>query len=322
MLKVILIAAGIAILGCIPFMGLPGALATTVAKPTTNLIYGTLAWEAWSSKLGDRAWPLAILVTLIWPIVIPAAWLVRARIWPDATFFSAKPFAVFATIVVVGFIIAGQIAIIMSGSVKRLSREEIVRTAVDVGALGVFKNHFDKSDLGRLAKDPLQDAIFNRHIALATFLIEQRDSFDAYVPPGHPESGQFASPLQTAVNVGSVELVRLLLAKGANPNATNTLGQSPVFALSWKPDGDGEVVRQLKGAGADFSLIDKNGETPLIAMTRNVLNSWDQMRDYAKLLVDGGADPAHCNNDGKSALDFARENHHRTTIEYLESLAK
>ncbi len=61
-----LIGLSIAIFGCIPLMGLPGMLL---------LIPGELSGitgSVLSGNASDRAWPAAILMTLIFPIALPA----------------------------------------------------------------------------------------------------------------------------------------------------------------------------------------------------------------------------------------------------------
>lgn len=303
-------------------MGIPGFFVVLVAKPLTNLIYGALAWDAWNAKLSDRAWPLAIMLSLIWPVLIPPVWYTRQKYWPDAGFFAPLPLFAVSVAILFGCMCLGFIAVVLTGPVKRLTREERVKVAVNIGSLSVLEQNFQTSDLGRLREDPLNNAIFSRKVAIARFLIDKRSSFDGYTPPGDQKSMQSASPLHTAVSVGAVEIVRLLLEKGANPNQENSVGQTPLFAFSWDPDGDGDIVRMLKEAGADFTRIDSEGNTPLIMMTRVVHNGWPQMAHYAKLMVEAGVDPHHRNADGKSALDYARERYQDSVVEYLTTVKK
>lgn len=322
MIKIIFIAIAIAAFGFFPLLGLPGVLVMYAAKPTTNIIFGSLAWEAWNRQLGDRIWPLAIMLSFIWPVFIPLAYYWRLKLLPGSNAFGLQPIAVFVGTVLAGVVLLGQAAVILSGPVKRLTREEIVETAVAANDLGMMAANYLPEGLGQFKKDPLSEAIFGNKLELAKFLIDKRHDFDRYVPAGDQMTHQFATPLHTAVSVGSVPLVRILLEKGANPNVVNALGQAPLHALSWDPQGDGEVLRLLKRHRADFSAIDHDGNTPLAPMTSRILNSWDEMAIYARILIEGGVDPQFRNKLGRSALDYAKENGHDSTANVLEGLSR
>jgi hypothetical protein len=321
MLKVILVTMGIAIIGFFPLLGIPGTLVMLAGLPPVNLVFGSLAWEAWNLRLGDRAWPLAIVLSILWPWLIPLAYLATQKIFPGAAFFSAKSLAVLGLTLAVGIPLMGFVATVSTGPVKRLTRQEIVATAVKVGSLSALREHYRPEDLTTFTRDPLIEAIFGQYVPLAEFLISRRDNLNQYFPASEQDSGQFASPLQTAVNVASIPIVASLLEKGANPNITNAAGQTPLFSVEWDPKGNGDIIRLLKKHGANFSVVDKNGDTPLMVMTREVHNHWPEMAVYAKLMVEAGVNPKHVNYKGKTALDYAKEEHHDTTVEYLRGLS-
>ena len=69
-----LIAIGIAVLGNIPLMGLPGMLVLALGK-LTGLTARNLE--------GDRVWPAAILATLIFPLGISLAVLLKNLVFPE-----------------------------------------------------------------------------------------------------------------------------------------------------------------------------------------------------------------------------------------------
>ncbi|CAM9366004.1 unnamed protein product [Laminaria digitata] len=71
-------------------------------------------------------------------------------------------------------------------------------------------------------------------------------------------------PLHVAAKLGRLEIVRLLLQwAGADPNATNKPGRTPLMAACACLDNRAEVVRSLLEAGADATMADENGYTAL-----------------------------------------------------------
>lgn len=57
-------------LGGFLLLGLPGALFMSIASPLLRRLDGKGL-----DQLGDRAWPIAILVSLGWPLAIAPSWL-------------------------------------------------------------------------------------------------------------------------------------------------------------------------------------------------------------------------------------------------------
>lgn len=108
------------------------------------------------------------------------------------------------------------------------------------------------------------------------------------------------TPLHEAAIDGDAELVRSLLAQGADPNATDDAGWTPLhFAAQ---DHAVEVVRLLIQAGAALDPRDSHGNTPLC---KAVFNSRGRGEVIA-LLREHGADPCAENNHGVSPLVLAR----------------
>jgi ankyrin repeat protein len=61
---------------------------------------------------------------------------------------------------------------------------------------------------------------------------------------------------------GHTDVVRILLVSGANPNARNKYGWTP---LMWAAgQGYNDIVRALIASGARPNLQDRNGWTPLM----------------------------------------------------------
>lgn len=75
------------------------------------------------------------------------------------------------------------------------------------------------------------------------------------------------SPLHLAAKAGLVDVVRLLLDRGAEINARDDYGSTPLHRAVWH--GRNEVVNVLIGNGADLNLPDDSGKTGLdLAMIR------------------------------------------------------
>ena len=98
---------------------------------------------------------------------------------------------------------------------------------------------------------------------------------------------------------GHLDVVRELLARGADVNARRNAGATALHHASWK--GHAEVVRELLSRGAAVNARASNGRTPLI-------NACDKGQlAAATLLLDAGADLALLDNVGWSALRFAEQ---------------
>lgn len=92
--------------------------------------------------------------------------------------------------------------------------------------------------------------------------------------------------------------VRFLHERGANVNARNSKGESPLVLatnLGWS-----EGVEQLVRLGASVNEANSTGETPLIMATHR------RDAEMAKVLLKAGADPRRSDNSGRSALDYAQ----------------
>ena len=105
------------------------------------------------------------------------------------------------------------------------------------------------------------------------------------------------TPLHIVTQRRDLTWLNFLLAKGANANARNDKGVSPLavaVGLGWT---DG--VQLLLAQGVRVNDPDGTGETPLIAAVhqRNV--------ELVRLLVKAGADPLRADNSGRNARDYA-----------------
>jgi hypothetical protein len=112
------------------------------------------------------------------------------------------------------------------------------------------------------------------------------------------EKGTYNTLLHWTATYRQRLLIEPLLTAGADVNAVNKIGRTPLFAAvghDWQT-----VARDLIAAGAALDHKDKNGTTPLMHAMRC---STTRM---ALFLLDAGANPALTDNDGKTAADLAR----------------
>jgi hypothetical protein len=91
----------------------------------------------------------------------------------------------------------------------------------------------------------------------------------------------------------TAEIVRLLAQAGADVNAKDSLGQTPLFECALVP----KAIKPLIDAGADIEARDQNGNTALIN---------DAFNEAAvRELLANGADPAAATANGDTALKRA-----------------
>lgn len=107
------------------------------------------------------------------------------------------------------------------------------------------------------------------------------------------------TPLMVAAAVGSADSMRLLLDSGADPNAANRAGATP---LMWCA-GDLTKVKLLLNRGARVDAVSKAGRTPLQVAAYN-----DGAVETARLLIARGANVNARDKQGGTVLAAAAEN--------------
>jgi len=105
-------------------------------------------------------------------------------------------------------------------------------------------------------RTPLHLALESGHINIARHLIDQGADINL-------KDTDRATPLHNAAYLGNLEVVDLLLKKGATSiNEGNYRGQKPLHLACEK--GHPRVVTRLLDAGADIEARDSLGRTPLM----------------------------------------------------------
>lgn len=97
-------------------------------------------------------------------------------------------------------------------------------------------------------------------------------------------------------------LAELLLEHGANPNQPHPklpLVKPLFLTLSHRNDAHPDFVRALVKHGAEINAQTKEGQTPLMVSVMNA--------GITKVLLECGADPSFHDQDGETALDYAKK---------------
>lgn len=224
----------------------------------------------------------------------------------------------------------------------REGRLEIARILVDAGA--------DLNARSANGTGPLVLAITNNHIELALFLVGKgadvnaaddfykRSPLFAAVEMRNPDYTRDTAP-PVADARDPMDLIRTLLARGANPNAranttpfrgfyqvsagwANFDGQTPFLRAAL--NGDVELMRLLLAHGADPALGTYDGATPLMAaaginwvVAQTYSRSDAEYLEAATLCLERGNDVNAVNSQGFTALHGAANRGFDAMIELL-----
>lgn len=113
-------------------------------------------------------------------------------------------------------------------------------------------------------------------------------------------------------NPQHLEIIRLLIERGADVKAVNDLQETP---LHWAAEhGYLETARLLLESGADINATNSEGETPLIIATHR------QHGPVVELLLKQGAAQTAVDNRLKTAEDWAHEAHDKSISAIFQRL--
>lgn len=179
---------------------------------------------------------------------------------------------------------------------------------------------------------PLAWAAATGRITAAKWLLKHGADVNLRATFGGPSHGEGTTALHLAASDDKLELIRLLLAHGADATVRDGNYQSPPYGWA-EHFGHEKAARLLLESAANTdllaavrlgslqqvrSLLDAGahelpGEPPLHAAARL------GRMEIVRLLLEHGFDPFARNQDEKTAVEVARENGHAELAEVLES---
>jgi len=120
-----------------------------------------------------------------------------------------------------------------------------------------------------------------------------------------------ATPLDIAVIGRQLKVIQLLLVNGANPNAKDSLGDTPLLTAVMFDFDSANVVEMLLTNKADVDATNNKGDTPLHFAA--MLGRYNP----AKVLLDYKADVNAKDNEGNTPLHFAANRGDRRVVDLL-----
>jgi ankyrin repeat protein len=200
------------------------------------------------------------------------------------------------------------------------SREDwdFILYLIDQNADITVKNEQDRSLLLPLVlPDPslLEQAItraggpslkYNPDLLSCAAFLNYKETAELLLDHGADVNGQEFHSGITALHVaaprGNMEIVRLLIKKGARVNTADAAGDTPLHAMSgrdYQGDHVETIIAILVKAGADVNRKNKRGRAPLHTATV------DNGRDVVQALLMNRAAPNLQDDDGNTALHLA-----------------
>lgn len=147
-------------------------------------------------------------------------------------------------------------------------------------------------------------------------ILDKTDQGDAKVLNRGNKDGK--TPMIFAAEANSPEIIKLLRKKGADPNIYDANQKTPLLIAAQNNSLEGvRVILQDMGdtsPPANPDLSDSSGETAVLAATRN------GNKEILKLLKDAGANLNQSNVEGTTPLIFATSQKNKELLDYLISL--
>lgn len=153
------------------------------------------------------------------------------------------------------------------------------------------------------------------HSLLSLYLKYIVKKFLEYEPNCNIADKQGNTPLHVFMQhyITDIDVLRMLLEQGANPNAKNHKGLTPLLCLHDANQTFTEIMELFQNAGANIHELDRDGNNlvfRLLAHRANLVDA-DSHKEFI-YLFDQGLSPSHRNYQGETAL-------HRAIIHYKTS---
>jgi len=152
--------------------------------------------------------------------------------------------------------------------------------------------------------DVFESAAFGDLDRLSELLATEPDLVNA-------TSGDGFTPLHLAAFFGQTDAVRLLLARGAEPDVRGQGWMTGTALSAAAAGGHTAIVLLLLEVGVDPNVQQAQGFTPLHAAAQNA------DLEAVRALLDAGADPAIVTEEGVTAAELAEQAGDLVTVETL-----
>ena len=139
-------------------------------------------------------------------------------------------------------------------------------------------------------------AAYGGHTSTVNLLISYKANLDKLDQNG-------ISALSYAINRQHLEIIEALLEAGANPNLRDSSGYTPLHTTVFSAYRPSVLIAEtIIGHGGDVNATDNDGQTPLHAAVSD-----GHHIKLIKFLLSNGADPCIIDQDGRKAIDLAKD---------------